>query len=208
MLDKKNKSNSANIGALLLSRGTGLGMIVILCLLGLRAPLFFEMTNIMTVLKQGSVLTMIALGLTAVLIGGGFDMGAGALVQLTCNLAAGLLIAGTSVAAAITSGIAVGFLVGLINAFLVIIVKIPTFVATLGTMFVMQGVTSWYNDGKALTIKAIPGFSVLGQGRIAIIPGNFPDRHCRVRCAALFLQAHQNGASDVCNRRESGGSHP
>lgn len=170
MLDKKNKSNSANIGALLLSRGTGLGMIVILCLLGLRAPLFFEMTNIMTVLKQGSVLTMIALGLTAVLIGGGFDMGAGALVQLTCNLAAGLLIAGTSVAAAITSGIAVGFLVGLINAFLVIIVKIPTFVATLGTMFVMQGVTSWYNDGKALTIKAIPGFSVLGQGRIAIIP--------------------------------------
>ena len=56
MLDKKNKSNSAeNIGALLLSRGTGLGLIVILCLLlGLRAPLFFEMTNIMTVLKQGS----------------------------------------------------------------------------------------------------------------------------------------------------------
>lgn len=85
MLDKKNKCNSANIGALLLSRGTGLGMIVILCLLGLRAPLFFEMTNIMTVLKQGSVLTMIALGLTAVLIGGGFDMGAGALVQLTCQ---------------------------------------------------------------------------------------------------------------------------
>ena len=77
MLDKKNKCNSANIGALLLIRGTGLGMIVILCLLGLRAPLFFEMTNIMTVLKQGSVLTMIALGLTAVLIGGGFDMGAG-----------------------------------------------------------------------------------------------------------------------------------
>ena len=153
MLDKKNKCNSANIGALLLSRGTGLGMIVILCLLGLRAPLFFEMTNIMTVLKQGSVLTMIALGLTAVLIGGGFDMGAGALVQVT-----------------ITSGIAVGLLVGLINAFLVIIVKIPTFVATLGTMFVMQGVTSWYNDGKALTIKAIPGFTVLGQGRIAIIP--------------------------------------
>ena len=118
MLDKKNKSNSANIGALLLSRGTGLGMIVILCLLGLSAPLFFEMTNIMTVLKQGSVLTMIALGITAVLIGGGFDMGAGALVQLTCNLAAGLLIAGTSVAAAITSGIAVGFLVGLINCLL------------------------------------------------------------------------------------------
>jgi ribose/xylose/arabinose/galactoside ABC-type transport system permease subunit len=145
-------------------------MIIILCVLGIRAPLFFDLANIMTVLKQGSVLTMIALGLTAVLIGGGFDMGAGALVQLTCNLSAGLIIAGTSAALALTTGVVVGLCVGLINGFLVIVVKIPTFVATLGTMFVMQGVTSWYNEGKALTIKVIPGFAMLGQGRIAIIP--------------------------------------
>lgn len=166
----KIKVNPAGISAILLSRGTGIGMIIILCILGIRAPLFFDLTNIMTVLKQGSVLTMIALGLTAVLIGGGFDMGAGALVQLTCNLSAGLIIAGTSAAMALTTGVAVGLCVGLVNAFLVVIVKIPTFVATLGTMFVMQGVTSWYNEGKALTIKVIPGFSMLGQGRIAMIP--------------------------------------
>lgn len=154
----------------LLSRGTGIGMIVILVILGIRAPLFFDLSNIMTVLKQGSVLTMIALGLTAVLIGGGFDMGAGALVQLTSNLSAGLLIAGTGAALAVTSGAAVGLGIGILNAFLVIIMKIPTFVATLGTMFVMQGITSWYNQGKALTIKVIPGFAVLGQGRIAMLP--------------------------------------
>lgn len=166
----KIKINPAGISTILLSRGTGIGMIIILCVLGIRAPLFFDLANIMTVLKQGSVLTMIALGLTAVLIGGGFDMGAGALVQLTCNLSAGLIIAGTSAALALTTGVAVGLCVGLINGFLVIVVKIPTFVATLGTMFVMQGVTSWYNGGKALTIKVIPGFAMLGQGRIAIIP--------------------------------------
>lgn len=166
----KIKINPAGINTILLSRGTGIGMIIILCILGIRAPLFFDLANIMTVLKQGSVLTMIALGLTAVLIGGGFDMGAGALVQLTCNLSAGLIIAGTSAALALTTGVAVGLCVGLVNGFLVIIVKIPTFVATLGTMFVMQGVTSWYNEGKALTIKVIPGFAMLGQGRIAMIP--------------------------------------
>lgn len=169
-LSKRMKLSSNKISTILLSRGTGIGMIVILLILGIRAPLFFDLTNIMTVLKQGSVLTMIALGLTAVLIGGGFDMGAGALVQLTCNLSAGLLLAGTSVVLTITSGIAVGLGIGLLNAFLVICIKIPTFVATLGTMFIMQGITSWYNDGKALTIKVIPGFAELGQGRIAIIP--------------------------------------
>ena len=169
MLDKK-RLRPAKVGTLLLGKGTGVGMVIILCLLGLRAPLFFDITNIMTILKQGSVLTMIALGLTAVLIGGGFDMGAGALVQLTCNLTAGLLIAGAGTAAALTSGITVGIGVGAVNAFLVIVMKIPTFVATLGTMFIMQGITSWYNGGKALTINSIPGFAVLGQGRIAIIP--------------------------------------
>ncbi len=169
-MSKREKLKSADVGNILLSRGTGICMLIILFMLGLRAPLFFDLNNIMTVLKQGSVLTMIALGLTTVLIGGGFDMGAGALVQFTCNLAAGMLIAGTSVAAVLTSGIAVGLLIGILNAFLVIVIKIPTFVSTLGTMFILQGMTSWYNDGKALTINAIDGFSVLGQGRIAIVP--------------------------------------
>ena len=114
-LSKRMKLSSNNIGTILLSRGTGIGMIVILLILGIRAPLFFDLTNIMTVLKQGSVLTMIALGLTAVLIGGGFDMGAGALVQLTCNLSAGLLLAGTSVVLTITSGLAVGLGLSLIH---------------------------------------------------------------------------------------------
>jgi len=169
-LGKRTRTDSAKVGTMLLSRGTGIGMIVVLIMLGIRAPLFFDLNNIMNVLKQGSVLTMIAIGLTAVLVGGGFDMGAGALVQLTCNLAAGMIIAGAGAVFALTAGITAGLAVGLINAFLVIIVKIPTFVATLGTMFVMQGITSWYNDGKALTIKVIPGFAMLGQGRIAVIP--------------------------------------
>lgn len=167
---KNMKSNASNISTVLLSRGTGIGMIIILFILGLRAPLFFDLTNIMTVLKQGSVLTMIALGLTTVLIGGGFDMGAGALVQLTCNISAGMLLAGASAILALTAGLGAGLAVGLVNAFLVIIIKIPTFVATLGTMFIMQGITSWYNAGKALTIKVIPEFAMLGQGRIAMIP--------------------------------------
>lgn len=169
-MGKRTRTDSAKVGTMLLSRGTGIGMIVVLIMLGIRAPLFFDLNNIMNVLKQGSVLTMIAIGLTAVLVGGGFDMGAGALVQLTCNLAAGMIIAGAGAVFALTAGITAGLAVGLINAFLVIIVKIPTFVATLGTMFVMQGITSWYNDGKALTIKVIPGFAMLGQGRIAVIP--------------------------------------
>lgn len=159
-----------DLGNFILKRGTGIGMIVILLILGIRAPLFFQLENLMAVIKQGSVLTMIALGLTAVLIGGGFDMGAGALVQLTCNLAAGLILTGLNPMLTLPVGILAGLLAGLFNAFLVIIMKIPTFVATLGSMFVMQGLTMWYNNGQALTIKMQPGFSAIGQGRIGPVP--------------------------------------
>lgn len=169
MLKIKQISKS-DVTAFLIRRGTGIGMVAILLVLGLRANLFFAIPNLMDVLKQGSILTLIALGLTAVLIGGGFDMGAGALVQLTCNLSAGLIIAGVNPALTIPMGLVVGLLIGVVNAFLVTIVRIPSFVATLGTMFVLQGLTTFYNKGEALTIAKQPFFSFLGQGRIGLIP--------------------------------------
>lgn len=134
-------------------------MIAIIVILGLRAPLFFKPGNLMTVLKQSGVLCMTAISITTVLIVGGFDMGAGASVQLVCNLAAGLLISYANPAISWVAGIAVGALFGLVNACLVVFVHIPTFVTTLGTMYVMNGVTALYNGGSALAIKSIPGYS-------------------------------------------------
>lgn len=158
------------IGKALMKRSTGIAMIAIIVILGLRAPLFFKPGNLMTVLKQSGVLCMTAISITTVLIVGGFDMGAGASVQLVCNLAAGLLISYANPAISWVAGIAVGALFGLVNACLVVFVHIPTFVTTLGTMYVMNGVTALYNGGSALAIKSIPGFTVLTQGNIFGIP--------------------------------------
>lgn len=167
---KQKQFTISDFGSFLLHRGTGIGMVLILLLLGLRANLFFALPNLMDVLKQGSILVMIGLGLNAVLIGGGFDMGAGALVQLTCNLSAGLIIAGINPAISLPMGLAVGLAVGFVNAILVTVVKIPSFVATLGTMFILQGLTRFFNNGKQLSITDQPGFTFLGQGNILGIP--------------------------------------
>ena len=55
MTEKKSISISG-LGNFLIRRGTGIGMIVILLALGLRANLFFALSNLMDVLKQGSIL--------------------------------------------------------------------------------------------------------------------------------------------------------
>lgn len=162
--------NKMQIGDVILKRSTGVAMVLILVVLGIRAPLLFHPENIMTILKQSGVLVMTALSITAVLIPGGFDMGAGALVQLTCNIAAGLILAGVNPSLTWVAGLGIGIFFGLLNAILVVYVKIPTFVATLGTMYLMTGLTALYNGGKALTMKLIVSFQMLGQGEILGFP--------------------------------------
>ena len=63
----------------------------------------------------------IALGLTVVLIAGGFDMSVGAVSQFTANLSAGVIIGGFGTIAALSVGIVLGILFGIVNAFLVVI---------------------------------------------------------------------------------------
>ncbi len=169
--DTRESPSVAVRAAKFLSRwGTLAGMVVALAVVGLIAPTFFAPGNVFDVLKQGSLLTLMALSLTAVLIGGGFDMTTGAVSQLTANLAAGLLIQGLGTGVALVVGSVTGVLVGLANGLLVIVFRMPPFVATLGSMFVVMGATLLYNGGHALTLYEQPVFFFLGQGYIGPVP--------------------------------------
>ena len=150
--------------------GTIGGMIAVLALITIMAPQFLALNNVFDVLKQGSVLALIGLGLTVVLIAGGFDMSAGAVSQLSTNLAAGTMIAGMGSAAAIGLGAVVGLLAGAVNAALVLVFGMPAFVATLGVMFISMGATLLYNGGQALTLANQPGFFFIGQGYVGPVP--------------------------------------
>ena len=150
--------------------GTIIGMVLVLCAIAFFAPGFVNPGNIFDVLKQGSVLAFIALGVTVVLIAGGFDMSAGAVSQFTTNVAAGTLTAGMGSLAAIAIGGAAGIVLGIVNAALVLILGMPPFVATLGTMFVTMGATLLYNGGKALTLYNQPEFFYIGQGYVGPVP--------------------------------------
>ena len=99
--DKSKMKSRVPLGSILLQKGTAVGMIGLILILGIRSPAFFELNNLMDVLKQGCVLTLIALSQTIVLIAGGFDMSAGALLQLTANLAAGSIAGGRGTAGTI-----------------------------------------------------------------------------------------------------------
>jgi len=150
--------------------GTAFGMLATIAVIAFLAPHFLAPGNIFDVLKQGSVLAFIALGLTVVLIAGGFDMSSGATSQFAANIASGTLLAGYGAVVAVGFGAALGLLVGIVNAALVLLLGMPPFVATLGTMFVAMGATLLYNGGQALTLGGQPGFFFLGQGYLGPVP--------------------------------------
>ncbi len=150
--------------------GTLIGICAIILVLGIRAPQFFTLENIFEVLKQGSPLALIAMAQTIVLIAGGFDMSGGALMQLTCNIAAGMILGGNNAAVTILVCIGIGLLTGWANGMLINGLKMPPFVATLGISLMLYGCSLAYNGGESLTFAYQPGFSFLGRGYIGPIP--------------------------------------
>jgi ribose transport system ATP-binding protein len=146
------------------------GMALAVALMGVKAPEFFGPDNLFLVLKQGSIMSLIALALTVVLVSGGLDMSVGAISQLTANLSSGFLIGGSTVVAAFGVGLGTGLLFGAINAFFVVVVRLSPFVTTLGTMFIAIGWSFAYNHGQALTLRDQPVFFFFGQGHIGPLP--------------------------------------
>ena len=160
----------ARSSAFLTRWGTIAGMVLILGVIGVVAPDFLLPSNLLDVLKQGSLLAFVALGLTAVLAAGGFDMSVGAVNQFSANLAAGSIGKGLGVPVALAFGVGAGLVAGLANAALVLIFGMPPFVATVGTMFVAMGLSLLYNRGQALTLSDRPEFFFIGQGHLGPIP--------------------------------------
>jgi len=162
--------SARGVGSFLTRWGTIVGMAIAVGAIGILAPNFLAPTNLLDVLKQGSLLAFVALGLTAVLVAGGFDMSAGAVNQLAANLAAGTIIKGLGIVAALAVGVGAGIATGLLNAILVLVFRMPPFVATLGSMFVAMGLTLLYNHGQALTLYDQPVFFGIGQGFVGPVP--------------------------------------
>lgn len=130
---------------------------------------FLTQNNLLNVLRQASLLFLLASGLTLVILTGGLDLSVGANVGLSACVA-GLVIHSTgSVAWGMTSGVACGLLVGMANAVLVTVLRLPPFIATYGMLWALHGIT--YALMAGATIHGFPpAFRALGSGYALGIP--------------------------------------
>lgn len=151
-------------------------LIVLVAGFSLASPNFFQMSNIMAILQATSVNGVLAIGVTLIIITGGIDLSIGTLMTF-CAVMAGVALtwAGLPLPFGIVAAIGTGALCGLVSGTFVARMKIPPFIATLGMMLMLKGLSLIVTGTKPIYFNDTPGFTRIAQGSVvgALIPG-FP----------------------------------
>ena len=118
------------------------GLIIIYVAFGILNPKVFSPLNIQNLLRSMSKYLLIGVGQSFVMITGNIDLSIGSVVGMSAMISATLMTKGVNPIVAILITIICGLVVGIINGQLVGKFKLPPFIATLGTMFIILSTTT------------------------------------------------------------------
>ena len=115
---------------------------------------FFSLNNILNIIRQTAVVSMIAVTMTFVIAIGEIDLSVGSTIGLSGLMAA----------------LAVGLVVGLINGLLIVALNLPSFLVTLGMQMVLVGTSMWITNTTAIPIGNTTFTFIFGGGSIGKLP--------------------------------------
>ncbi|MFA9429640.1 ABC transporter permease [Egicoccus sp. AB-alg2] len=134
---------------------------VLIIIFSLASPSFLTLNNLINILRQYSVVLVLAVGQTLVIISAGIDLSVAATAALAGSvMGIAYAHAGMPSAAAIGLGLLSGFLVGMLNGLAITKWKVPDIIATLGTLTAVRGVALLFTGG-----LPVPDFSQAVEGR-------------------------------------------
>ena len=116
-------------------------LIIMSVIISFATDKFLSGTNIISVLRQISINTFIALGMTLIIILGHIDLSVGAIVAMSGTLTVGFIVnQGMPIGVAIVLGLLLGTLTGFISGFIVSTFRVPAFIITMAMMNVASGI--------------------------------------------------------------------
>jgi len=183
-VDQAARSKSDRFKRFAIRYGFLIVMAALFLLFGWWNPVFWRPANLFSILLGATVYGILALGVTFPLVIDGLDLSIGSVAALSVMISAYVMVVlDASGIVAILVCLMLGAGIGAINGFLIVRVKIPDLLATLGMMFLVQGVQLIPSGGRSIGRGAVlaggvvaPGqfrdyFLFLGQGRLfGIVP--------------------------------------
>jgi ribose transport system permease protein len=150
------------------------GLIVIFAVFSFASPNFLQPQNIIGILIATAVNGVLALGVTYVIITSGIDLSIGTVMTLSAVMT-GVFITNwhLPIGIGVLAGVVTGGLCGLANGFMISKMKLPPFIATLGTLNVAKGLSLVISGLKPIYFNDTPVFNQISMGSVigTIIPG-------------------------------------
>lgn len=132
---------------------------------------FLTANNIFTILRQASIVSIVAIGEMLVMLLGAMDISLAAILGFSGVMAAGLMTANNvPPLLAILIGVVIGGAVGLINGWLVTKVRINAVIATLGMMNVLNGIAFIYAQGQTIYGNQMDSIRFLARDYVGPVP--------------------------------------
>jgi ribose transport system permease protein len=144
--------------------------LVVACIFGAtRYYAFPTPENLVNVLRQNSMLGLVALGMTFVILTGGIDLSVGALLAVAGVVAAMLSPRGSLIA--IAGGLGAATLLGVVNGLLIAKVRIQPFIVTLAMLIAARGVALAVTAEQSVSVGPdASGLIWLGRGELGAVP--------------------------------------
>ncbi|ASP32072.1 ABC transporter permease [Labrenzia sp. VG12] len=163
---------------------------LILLLIGfsIASPNFMQTSNMIAILQATSVNGVLAVAATLVIITGGIDLSVGTLMTF-CAVIAGVVLTnlGMPLPLGVLAAIATGAFCGLCSGTFVAKMKIPPFIATLGMMLILKGLSLVISGTRPIYFNDTPGFDQISRG--SLIGEIFPALPIPNGVLILFLVA-------------------
>src|SRR5699024_8711120 len=149
------------------------GMVIILLLIitmfTILSSNFLTYSNIMSMLRQISIIGIVAAGQTLVILTGGIDLSVGSIVAISCIGSAMVTLSTDNALLGISTGILIGALIGVFNGVLIAKLDLSPLIVTLAGMSLFAGLALVISDGNPIVVSN-KGYTFLGQGYIGSIP--------------------------------------
>ncbi|MGB8714170.1 MAG: ABC transporter permease [Onishia taeanensis] len=162
MLSKKHKAGLLNF---LSAQGILVFFLICMFAFSLTSEQFLSQSNIMTVVRQASIIGIIAVGVTVVIIGGNLDLSVGSMLSFSTVLVVDLHDKIGPIGA-ILMMFALTLMLGALNGFLVGFMRLNSLIVTLAMLSAIQGLVLIYSGGQNVDIanQSETWFGVFGQG--------------------------------------------
>lgn len=147
--------------------GTILTIVVLIVVFAAANPAFLQTGNIINILRSISIVTIIAVGLTISLAVNGFDLSVGSVATLSNAIVISMFVwFSQNPLIAILSALAAALIVGLLNALMIVKMKIPDMLITLAMMFIIQGLAQTYTKGATISENMVLPDGTFSTGTI------------------------------------------